>query len=138
MTEPGADPKGERARVLAEKLERARAQEAREAGAMIARFVDDARTRGVPTTRLRARSYDGSTRYRTNVEGWYIRRDESIGIGTDGGYYVLSTPTSVGARFTGVTLKPSPPPLEVGRGSKDGESLPLEEALRRVLERVAD
>ena len=138
MTPAGADPKGERARAHAEALQRSRDHEAQQATALIERFVADAGERGVPTTRLRARSYDGNARYKTNIEGWYIRRDESIGIGTDGGYYVLSTPTSLAARFTGVTLRPSPPPLEVGRGSKDGESLPLEEALRRVLERATD
>jgi hypothetical protein len=80
---------------------------------------------------LRARSYGGNSRYRTNVDGWYLRRDHSIGIGTDGRFYVLSTPTSLAARVTGVVLASSDAPLELGRGARDGESIPLADALEK-------
>ena len=46
---------------------------------------------------------------------------------------MLSTPSSVAARLTGVTLTPSDPPMELGRGARDGESIPLAEALANRL-----
>lgn len=117
-----------------ELLRRAKAGEAREARRLIQDFVLRAAQAGLSTTRLKARSYRGDARYRTNVEGWYLRRDLSIGIGVDGEFYVLSTPTSAAARLTGVTIAPQDPPLELGRGARDGESIPLADALRRRLD----
>ncbi len=130
----GEDPLADRAFARADALDRARQAEARQASALIAQFVRDATAAGLATTVLRARAYSGDARYRTNVEGWYVRKDHSLGIGTDGGFYVLSTPASFAARVTGVTLTPSDPPMELGRGARDGESMPLPKALTIRLE----
>jgi hypothetical protein len=135
--EPGKpgdrDATAERAFARADGLGRARAAEGRAAAALIEAFTRRATAAGLATTQLRARSYGGKTRYRTNIEGWYLRRDHSIGIGIDGSFYILSAPTSLAARVTGVVLVPSDAPLELGRGARDGESIPLSDALDKRL-----
>ncbi len=129
----GSDPLGDRARAKVEVLAKVRAAESRRAQEWIAEFVGKAQAAKLKPDVLRARSYGGKSLYRSNVTGWYIRKDKSIGIGTDGGFYILSAPTSLAARITGVTLDPSDPPMELGRGSRDGESIPLPLALERRL-----
>lgn len=111
---------------------RQRAESAR-ARTMIEEFLDQARTRGVAPVPLHARSYDGRARYRTPLQGWYLRRDETVGIDTAGQFYVLTAPPSLIARFRGVQPTPQDPPLVIGAGGKDGESIDLPEALARVL-----
>ena len=48
---------------------------------------------------------------------------------TDGVFYVLSTAGGLSARLKGVTVEPGEPMLELGRGARDGESMPLTDAL---------
>lgn len=103
------------------------------ARALIAAFVADARRRGVDPVPLQVRSYDGRARYRTPLEGWYLRRDGTVGVDTAGEFYVLTAPASLAARFRGVRPEPQDPPLVIGAGGKDGESLDLPEALARAL-----
>ena len=88
---------------------------------------------GPAPVELRARSYDGRSRFRTPLRGWYLRRDESVAVDVDGEFYVLTAPSSLAARFRGVTPAASDPPLVLGAGGKDGESLDLVQALDRVL-----
>ena len=73
------------------------------------------------------------TTYRTERTGWYVRQNRSLAIGADGGFYVLDVPASVKSRMFGATVVPSDPPLVVGRGARDGESIDLAELLRRAL-----
>ncbi|WP_240696446.1 hypothetical protein [Cellulomonas sp. HD19AZ1] len=103
------------------------------ARAHIAQFLTDARAAGLDPVPLHVRSYDGRARYRTSLTGWYLRRDETVGIDTDGAFYVLTAPSSVVARFRGVRPTPQDPPLVIGAGGKDGESIDLPDALARVL-----
>lgn len=117
------------ARALADR----QAAESAKARTLIARFVAEATAQGPAPVELRARSYDGRSRFRTPLRGWYLRRDESVGIDTEGRFYVLTAPGSLAARLRGVTPEPSDPPLVLGAGGKDGESLDLVEALDRVL-----
>lgn len=117
----------------AEALERRRLAESTRARALLAEFVGTARDRGIAPVPLRAHSYDGRHRYRTPHRGWYLRRDEKVAVGTDGEYYVLGVPTSLRAQLRGTTLTPQDPPLVIGAGGKDGESLDLPDALARVL-----
>jgi hypothetical protein len=119
--------------VHADALERRRATEAGRARALIADFLVDVRARQVAPVPLHARSYDGRHRYRTPLLGWYLRRDKNVAIGTDGNYYVLGVPTSLRAQLRGTSVEPRDPPLVVGAGGKDGESLDLEVAIARVL-----
>lgn len=110
--------------------------ESRQAQRLIEDFLRQARERGLTPEPLRATLYGGAS-VRTDKTGWYLRRNHSIGVGADGGYYVLTVPGGWRARFSGVTLQPSPPPLEVGRGGRDGETGDLRTFLDRVLNGTA-
>lgn len=113
----------------AEALRRRREQEAAAAQVLVDQFVVDARAAGLPEQELTARPYKGSGRYRTGITGWYLKRDHSIGVGSDGGYYILVVAPSLRARFGRAELSPVPPPLQVGVGARDGESMTLRELL---------
>jgi hypothetical protein len=120
----------------AERLEeQARAQrhrnerESAEAQQLIDRFVARARGAGLATQELTARPWSGRGRYRTGIEGWYLRKDHSIGVGVDGRYYLLATPPVRLGRWRTVPVEPTPPTLEVGRGARDGESIDLKDLL---------
>lgn len=124
------------AQVRAAALERRRSAESAQARALIEAFVREARARGISPVRLHARGYDGATRYRTSTWGWYLRRNESVGVGVDGEFYVLTVPGGLRARFTGAALVPSDPPLVLGRGARDGESIDLADAIAVALGEV--
>ena len=114
-------------------LERKRQAQSDQARAMIADFVREAVATHVPTQRFTARSYGGAATYRTAVHGWYLRKNGSVGVGTDGEFYVLTVQGSLMARLRGAELTPSDPPLVLGQGARDGESIDLREALERAL-----
>jgi hypothetical protein len=121
-----------RAEEAARRAELAAAQargESREAQKLIDQFVMDAKAKGIRPHPLRATLYGGQS-VKTDKLGWYIRKNQSVAIGEDGTYYVLTVPGGLRERFSGVKLTPSPPPLVVGRGGKDGESSELTDLLR--------
>jgi hypothetical protein len=141
-TGPGADRRSddswqarrrEAASVHAEALARQQRAETAQARVLIEQFLRDVAERGIAPTALAARSYDGRTRYRTPLRGWYLRRNQTVAIGTDGEFYVLTVPASLRARLSGVTPPPSDPPMILGKGARDGESIDLADALARVL-----
>ncbi|MDQ7905913.1 hypothetical protein RB614_15455 [Phytohabitans sp. ZYX-F-186] len=113
--------------------ERRRAVEISQARALVADFVRRARARDLPTQPLVARAYSGRGRYRTGLRGWYLKADRSMAVAEDGTFHLLTVPASLRARLTGITLPGDDPPLVVGRGGKDGESVPLATLLERVL-----
>ncbi|WP_460743753.1 hypothetical protein [Mariniluteicoccus endophyticus] len=125
------DDRRERAREQAAALERARAAEAARAQELIDAFLARAEAEGIAPVPLRA-TLPGGHRVRTGLEGWYLRRNELLAIGTDGGYYNLSVPGGLRERLAGVRVEPAPPPLVVGRGGRDGESGDLAEYLDRI------
>ncbi|TGY82643.1 hypothetical protein, partial [Cellulomonas shaoxiangyii] len=127
------DRRREAAAAHAEALAARQRAEAARARALIEEFLDGVRAGGPAPVPLHVRSYDGRARYRTPLQGWYLRRDETVGIDTDGAFYVLTAPGSLAARFRGVQPTPQDPPLVIGAGGKDGESIDLADALRRVL-----
>src|ERR671910_322897 len=100
--------------------------ESKQAQVLIDRFVAEARERGIAPHPLRATLYSGQS-VKTDKIGWYLRKNQSLAIGEDGSYYVLSVPGGMRERLTGVKLKPSP---VVGKGGRDGESGDLGEFLR--------
>ncbi|HEU4544587.1 MAG TPA: hypothetical protein VFR23_25905 [Jiangellaceae bacterium] len=116
-------------------LDRQRDLEIAKARGLIADFVTAMQARGVPPVQLRARVPGRRTTYRTSRAGWYIRQNESLAIGTGGDFYVLDVPVSLRARLFGADVQPSDPPLVLGRGARDGESIELAELLRRALPR---
>lgn len=115
------------ARQRREELESAKAQ------VIIERFVAQALQADLPTEELTARPWSGRGRYRTGVIGWYLRRDHSLGVGVDGSYYVLNVPAMPFGRWRTAHLDPTPPPLEIAKGARDGEAISLEALLERRL-----
>lgn len=71
-------------------------------------------------------------RVKTGLVGWYLNNARTVAVTPDGSYYLLVAPGSALARFTGVTLQPSPPTLVIGRGARDGESGDLADFLERA------
>ncbi|HET7279353.1 MAG TPA: hypothetical protein VFJ22_14845 [Dermatophilaceae bacterium] len=109
-------------------------QESAKAQVLIDRFVAQATQAGLATEELTARPWSGGGRYRTSVVGWYLRRDRSIGVGLDGSYYVLVVAPQRFGRWRTVPIDPTPPPLQVGQGARDGESVALEALLEMRLQ----
>lgn len=125
MTTDDASPAGQRradARRRVELAEQGARAEAEQAQRLVDEFVEQARRHQLTPVPLRARLVSGAQDVRTDKQGWYLRKDRSIAIGTDGGYYQLTVPGGAMARFTGVKLQPSPPPMVIGRGGRDGET----------------
>ena len=118
---------------LAARLDRLRDSESAKAAILVEAFARDALAASIPAERLVARSYSGKSFMRTNITGWYIKRDHSVGISVDGLFYLLHAPGGIMERLKGVILVPSPAPLELGRGARDGESMPLAESLAKRL-----
>jgi hypothetical protein len=116
------------------RLDRQRATETEQARRLLSAFVEAARERALPTVPLRARALNGRSLYRTGLTGWYLRRNGSLAVDERGDFYVMSAPTSLAASLRGTTLTPSDPPLVVGVGGRDGESMPIDELLRLRLE----
>jgi hypothetical protein len=77
--------------------------------------------------------YSGQS-VKTDKIGWYLRKNHSVAIGDDGRYYVLIVPGGLRERLSGAKLQPTPPPLVVGRGGKDGETGDLAKFLQLRLE----
>lgn len=115
-------------------LGRRRAAESAQARDQLDAFVLAAQQRGLRAVPLRARAYNGRTTYRTGLTGWYLKKNGSLGVDTEGRFYVLSTATSIRARVTGAAVPASDPPLVVGVGGRDGESMPLADLLQIRLE----
>lgn len=112
---------------------RARAAEQATAATLVTRFAAEATERGLRPVRLTATSYDGRHRYRTNLTGWYVDRARSRAVDTQGRFYLLTVPASLRSLVLGATPEASPPPLVIGRGGRDGESMPLEALLSQRL-----
>jgi hypothetical protein len=106
--------------------------ESAQAQVLIDAFVTQAKAKGLPTVPLRATLYSGQS-VKTDKVGWYIRKNRSLAIGEDGAFYILTVPGGIKERLRGVRLHPSPPPLYIGKGGRDGETGDLSEFLERVL-----
>ena len=109
-------------------------QDSAKAQVLVDRFVARATEAGLATEELTARPWTGRGRYRTGVVGWYLRRDRSVGVGVDGGFYVLVVAPERFGRWRTVRVEPTPPPLQVGRGARDGESVTLDALLEKRLQ----
>jgi hypothetical protein len=126
------DPYMSRAEDAARRAELEAAQERGEslqAQKLVDEFVATARAKGVAPHPLRATLYSGQS-VKTDKIGWYIRKNESVAVGEDGSYYVLVVPGGLRERLSGVKLKPSPPPLIVGKGGRDGDTGDLADFLK--------
>ncbi|ADB32932.1 hypothetical protein Kfla_3879 [Kribbella flavida DSM 17836] len=117
-------------------LERRRAAETEKARALLADFIREMQARGIEPQPLRAPVVGSGTSYRTGITGWYLRRNRSLGVDADGNFYILGTTAGLTAHLLGVKVLPSDPPLTIGLGARDGESLPLAELLQLRLDEV--
>ncbi|TDU83680.1 hypothetical protein EV138_6144 [Kribbella voronezhensis] len=126
----------EAAAAHAEALDRRKAAETQQARELLAGFIEKLRAAGVEPQPLRAPVVGSGTSYRTGITGWYLRRNKSLGLDTGGNFYILGVQPGVKARVFGVRVLPSEPPLIIGLGARDGESLPLKELLRLRLEEL--
>ncbi|MGA8993164.1 MAG: hypothetical protein WB441_02535 [Nocardioidaceae bacterium] len=137
MGEDAAKRRAERARRAEYHVEAQRRrgeQESAQAQVLLDRFVEEATRLGLATEELSARPWSGRGRYRTGVVGWYLRRDRSVGVSREGGYYVLVVSPERFGRWRTVTVDPTPPPLKVGQGARDGESVALDALLEMRLQ----
>lgn len=107
--------------------ERARAQK------LIDGFVEEMLRRGEPPVPLRARVVGRRATYRTDQMGWYVRRNRALAVGVDGSFLILDAPPSLRSCLFGVEVPRSDPPLVVGRGARDGESIDLADLLAQRL-----
>jgi hypothetical protein len=128
----------EAAQEHADRLERRREAETARARQMVADFAREAQERGITVGPLLARAGESKPTYRTGLVGWYLNRDGSLGVTADGAYYHLTAPRSLKARLLGVHLEPAEPPLQVGAGGRDGESIALHVLLAMRLEAGED
>jgi hypothetical protein len=128
-----AQRRTEAAKVKADRLRAKQDAEHARAEALLEAFVDVARRVGLEPEPLRVRGYGGRGEARTPLRGWYLRVDRSAAVSTDAEFYVLTAPLSVVDRVRGVRPRPQRPPLVLGAGGKDGESIELGQALDRVL-----
>jgi hypothetical protein len=115
-------------------LDRQRAAETARARELLAGFVREMVERGHPPVRLRARIPGSRRTYRTDLTGWYLRRNRSLAVSVEADLYLLETARSLRARLVGARPRPIDPPLRVGVGARDGESMPLERLLRQRLD----
>ena len=110
-------------------LQRRKAAESAQAQELLTDFVRELRDRGVAPEPLRAQVVGSGTSYRTGLSGWYLRKNRSVGVDTEANFYILGTTASLAARLTGVRVPASDPPLVVGQGGRDGESIKLVDLL---------
>ncbi|WP_058234574.1 hypothetical protein [Devriesea agamarum] len=85
----------------------------------------------IPPIPLRARPYNGGRSIRTSLRGWYLTLDRRAAVDTDGNFYLLRCDGSWRERLHGAHPAPSPAPLVIGRGGRDGESIDLAELIAR-------
>ncbi|HYP44017.1 MAG TPA: hypothetical protein VEQ66_02345 [Propionibacteriaceae bacterium] len=124
-----------RAEEAARRVELAAGQERAEsvkAQQLIEQFLADAQAAGIAPEPLKATLYTGQS-VKTDKRGWYLRKNQSVAIGDDGAYYILTVPGGWTERLRGVKLTPTPPPLIVGKGGRDGETGDIAEFLRARL-----
>ncbi|PUB26272.1 hypothetical protein C8K30_106361 [Promicromonospora sp. AC04] len=125
--------RAEAVRVQAERLAARQDAEHTRAEAMLRDFVAAAKTAGLAPEDLQVQGYGGRGTARTGLKGWYLRVDRTAGVSTDGDFYVLTAPVSLLDRVRGIRPDARRPPLILGAGGKDGESVPLADALDRLL-----
>lgn len=118
--------------VHAARLERKQRAEHERADRLLREFAAAARGR-LPTERLRVQGYGGRGSATSDVEGWYLRTDRAAGVSAEGDFYILTAPLGLRDRLRGIRLSPAPPPMVLGAGGKDGDSIDLPDALDRLL-----
>ena len=96
-----AQGRREAALELERRLNERKAAESAKAQAMIDAFLADAPTSATDPEPLVVQGYRGG-RARTTLQGWYLKADRSVALGTDGGFYVLRADLSLRERLRGL------------------------------------
>lgn len=133
MNRSWAEERTEAARLQAERLRQRQDSEHARAEGMLSRFVAAARAAGLEPEPLVVLGYGGRGSARTPLRGWYLRTDRTAAVADDGAFYVLTAPLSLLDRIRGVRPEARRPPLVLGAGGKDGNSIDLSAALDRLL-----
>ncbi|MFI8523767.1 hypothetical protein ACIGB8_04955 [Promicromonospora sukumoe] len=125
--------RAEAVRVQGERLAARQDAEHTRAEAMLRDFVAAADAAGLAAEDLVVQGYGGRGTARTGLKGWYLRVDRTAGVSTDGDFYVLTAPIGLLDRVRGIRPEARRPPMTLGAGGKDGESMPLGDVLDRLL-----
>ena len=115
-------------------LEAQRREEHERATAIIRTAIEAYRAAGIEPIPLQARPFTGTGTIRTSLTGWYLKHDRTLAVDEEGRFYVLRVPGGLLSRLKGATPEPSPAPLVVGRGARDGETFEIKELLQMRLE----
>jgi hypothetical protein len=114
---------------LAAAQRQAEQAESVQARKLIADFVRRAHEQGIQPVSLRGRAASGRATFRTPLKGWYLQRSGPLAVSTAGEFYVLNAQPGLLARFRQLDIPATQPPLAVGRGARDGESMSLKDLL---------
>lgn len=133
MSTDWAQQRTEAAREHERRLEQRRRGQSERARALLRTFVAAAQAADLPTEPLVVQGYGNRGRARTRLRGWYLRVDRTSAVTPDGSFYLLTAPLTPLERLRGFTPEPSDPPLVLGAGGKDGDSIDLADALTRLL-----
>lgn len=115
-------------------LEAHRREEHERATAIIRTAIEAYRAAGIEPIPLQARPFTGNGTIRTSLTGWYLKHDRTLAVDEEARFYVLRVPGGLMSRLKGATPEPSPAPLVVGRGARDGETFEIRELLQMRLE----
>lgn len=115
-------------------LEAQRRSEHERATAIIRDAIQQYREAGIEPIPLHARPFTGNGTIRTSLTGWYLKHDRTLAVDEDARFYVLRVPGGLMSRLRGATPEPSPAPMVVGRGGRDGETFEIRELLQMRLE----
>ncbi|MSS83963.1 hypothetical protein FYJ24_04120 [Actinomycetaceae bacterium WB03_NA08] len=126
-----SETRREIARLQAERLAERKAAESLQARAFLEKFVTAALTMGPAPVPLRVHGRTGNSAA-TTLSGWYLKVDESVAVDTSGNYYLLQMDLSFLDRFRRLTPTPTAPPLVLGAGGRDGETMDLTARLTQL------
>ena len=121
----GYDPEMSRAEDAARRAELEAAAvraEAAQAQVLIDAFLARGQGQGNRAGAVAGHPLHAGSRSRPTSAAGTCARTRRLAIGDDGAYYILTVPGGLKERLRGVTLKPSPPPLIVGKGGRDGDT----------------
>ena len=90
--------RAEEAALRAELAAGAERAESAKAQVLIDRFLVDVVAAGIAAEPLRATLYSGQS-VKTDKRGWYLRKNESVAVGDDGSYYILTVPGGLKERL---------------------------------------
>ena len=124
----------EAAAIQANRLNARKNAEHERAEAQLAEFLPVVTKHGPAPVDLIVQGYGGKGTAKSNRRGWYLRNNRTCALGTDGKFYVLIAPLGrFHPSWKTVDVPPTRPPLIIGEGGKDGETIDLADAIERVL-----